>query len=578
MQVSIGFSWPAGSGVNTAGILLAQLLAHKGYTVLGDKEYASIIKGDNNCFFLYISDEEKPFITRQIDYFLAYDPYAVSKNESVYDLKNIFMIKDEKCKYKNTFTLGAALKIFGISLEEGKLLLEQQFAEKEFSPEVMNQNFLDLEGGFNYIIEKCGDACDIVHFNKEIWTPKQFMFGNELIAKWGLASGLDFYAAYPMTPASSIIDEVVAYQSSWVKQGVFLSDSEGDRLDSSSLCSSEWHKLTFFQGEDEIAVSMAMLGAKFAGKRAACGTSGGGFALMSESISFSHQAELGGVYILSQRDGPSTGTPTFTGQGDLNYALHASFGDTKPIVFAPSTFEEAYTFTGKALNWSDQYQHPVIMLVDKQLSESYLSIDPQKLIPEPIKRGKKADWRSEDQFKRYAFSDDGISPDSVPWTENTTFIATSYEHDEYGSTNEEPTMKGKMMEKRAQKLKTFVDQEFSSDFFGFEIINPDAEIFYITMGINRYALEQHIKGKAELGLIVIKSFFPFDPRVKVFLDEKKTKIKKLIFVEMNQSGQLEELVRKECELYGDWKEKLAHQRKVTLYPIFQEEIDHSMNN
>lgn len=543
MQISIWFSGPAGSGVNTAGILLAELLAQKGYTVLGDKEYASIIKGDNNCFFLYISDEEQPFIRRQIDYFLAYDPYAVSKNESIYDLKKVFMIKDEKCKYKNTFTLGAALKIFGISLEEGKSLLEQQFSEKEFSPEVMNQNFLDLEAGYQYIIQNCGEACDIVNCSKAIWTPKQFMYGNELIAKGAIASGLDFYAAYPMTPASSIIDEVVKDP-----------------------------KVSFFQGEDEIAVSMAMLGAKFAGKRAMCGTSGGGFALMTESISFSNQAELGGVYVLAQRDGPSTGTPTFTGQGDVNYALHASFGDTKPIVLYPSTFEEAYSFAGKALNWSDQYQHPVILLSDKQLSESYLSIDPQNLLAEPIKRGKKADSTAEDQFKRYEFSSDGISPYSVPWTEHTTFIATSYEHDEYGSTNEEPTMKGKMMEKRAQKLKTFVEQEFNSDFYGYEIINPDAETFYITMGINRYALEQHIKGKAEMGLIVIKSLSPFDPRLKTFLEEHEKKIKSLIFVEMNQSGILEDLVRKECELYGEWKSKISHQRKVTLYPIFEEEI------
>lgn len=543
MQISIWFSGPAGSGVNTAGILLAELLAQKGYTVLGDKEYASIIKGDNNCFFLYISDEEQPFIRRQIDYFLAYDPYAVSKNESIYDLKKVFMIKDEKCKYKNTFTLGAALKIFGIGLEEGKSLLEQQFSEKEFSPEVMNQNFLDLEAGYHYIIQNCGEACDIVNCNKAIWTPKQFMYGNELIAKGAIASGLDFYAAYPMTPASSIIDEVVKNP-----------------------------KVSFFQGEDEIAVSMAMLGAKFTGKRAMCGTSGGGFALMTESISFSNQAELGGVYVLAQRDGPSTGTPTFTGQGDVNYALHASFGDTKPIVLYPSTFEEAYSFAGKALNWSDQYQHPVILLSDKQLSESYLSIDPHKLLAEPIKRGKKADSTAEDQFKRYEFSSDGISPYSVPWTEHATFIATSYEHDEYGSTNEEPTMKGKMMEKRAQKLKTFVEQEFDSDFYGYEIINPDAEIFYITIGINRYALEQHIKGKADMGLIVIKSLSPFDPRLKAFLEEHEKKIKSLIFVEMNQSGILEDLVRKECELYGEWKSKISHQRKVTLYPIFEEEI------
>lgn len=256
---------------------------------------------------------------------------------------------------------------------------------------------------------------------------------------------------------------------------------------------------------------------------------------MTESIAFSHQAELGGVYILSQRDGPSTGTPTFTGQSDLNFALNASFGDTKPIVFAPSSFEEAYTFAGKALNRSDQYQHPVIMLLDKQLSESYTTIDPKNLKAEPIKRGKLATAEAEDQFKRYAFTEDGISPYSVPGKENTTFIATSYEHDEYGSTNEEPTMKGKMMEKRAKKLTTFFEQEFDSDFFGFEIINPEAENFYITMGMNRYALEQHIKGNADFGLIIIKSFFPFDPRLKLFLDQQEKKIKKLIFVEMNQS-------------------------------------------
>ncbi|MEI8092278.1 MAG: hypothetical protein WCG98_09190 [bacterium] len=86
--------------------------------------------------------------------------------------------------------------------------------------------------------------------------------------------------------------------------------------------------------------------------------------------------------MLSQRDGPSTGTPTFTGQSDLNYALNASFGDTFPIVLAPSTFEDSYTLVGKALNWSDQYQHPVIYLIDKQLSESYMSIDPKDLVAE----------------------------------------------------------------------------------------------------------------------------------------------------------------------------------------------------
>ena len=546
MQISIWFSGPAGSWVNTAGIFLAEILSQKGYTVLWDKEYASIIKGDNNCFFLYISDEEKPFISRKIDFFLAYDPYAISKNEPIYELKNTFMIKEEPCKYKNTFTLGAALKLLNLPLEAWKKVLARQFSKKAFSEEIMNQNYQDLESGYEYAENHCqGWSCSLVDCSKTIGVEKTFMYGNELFAKWAMNSGLDFYAAYPMTPASSVIDEVVKNK-----------------------------EVTFFQGEDEIAVSMAMLGAKFAGKRAMCGTSGGGFALMSESISFSNQAEIGGVYLLSQRDGPSTGTPTFTGQGDVNYALNASFWDTKPIVLYPSTFEEAYNFAGKALNYSDIYQHPVILLSDKQLSESYLSIDKSKLNTEVINRGKKVEKSDSenDTYKRYEYTSDGISPYSTPGIEKTHFIATSYEHDEYGATNEEPTTKGKMTEKKAEKLITFVKNEFNENFYGYEIINPEAENFYITMGINRYALEANIRGKSDFGLIIVKSLYPFDPRLQEFLESKKEKIKSLIFVEMNHSGQLEDLVRKECELYGEWKAKISHQRKTTLYPLFEEEI------
>lgn len=129
-----------------------------------------------------------------------------------------------------------------------------------------------------------------------------------------------------------------------------------------------------------------------------------------------------------------------------------------------------------------------------------------------------------------------------------------------------------MTEKRAEKLNTFVKNEFNESFYGYEIINPEAKHFYITMGINRYALEASIKGKSDFGLIIVKSLYPFDPRLQEFLEDRKNEIESLIFIEMNHSGQLEDLVRKECELYGEWKAKISHQRKVTLYPIFQEEI------
>ncbi len=554
MNISIGFSGAAGTGVNTSWMLLWELLCSKGYTILGDKEYASIIKGDNNDFFLYIS-QDNPFITKKIDHFFPFDDYSITKNEKVYDLKKIHKLKKSDIKYKNVYFFGAALKLLGIPCEEGEKLLE-----KYFKDEILAVNVECVRLWYGYFTTSKYDL------SKNVGPEKFFMFGNEIIGKWAMASWMDFYAAYPMTPASSIIEVIT-----------------------------ENKDVTFYQWEDEIACSMAMLWAKFAGKRAMTWTSGGGFALMTESISFSHIAELGWVYVLSQRDGPSTGTPTYTGQSDINYALNASFGDTFPIVLAPSTYEDGYALIGKALNRSDQYQHPVIVLIDKQFSESYLSVDKTKLVAEKINRGKLqttwAEW-----YKRYAFTADGISPVTLPWTENGEFIATSYEHDEYGATSEDPENKKLMNDKRFKKLETFVQQEFTKDFYGYEIINPEAKIFFVTFGMNRLVLEEYIKLKhlkkawkiwkntagalsdlsdvpSDFWLIVIKVFQPLDMRLKEFLDANVKQIRKLVFVEMNYSGQLQELISNKCLLHDKkWNNKIGNIRKVTSYPIFLEEI------
>lgn len=537
MRLAIGFSWAAWTGVNTSWLLLGQLLASKGYTILADKEYASIIKWDNNNFFLYISDQQgEYFINKTIDFFFAFDDYAISKNQKIYTLKTMLNVKDQICKHKNIFCFGAALKAMNIPLEEGEKLIQEQFPWEK-----LEENITDLKWWYAYMQGTWTHEGDR---SKPIWSPKIFMFGNECIAKGAIEAGMDFYAAYPMTPASSLID-------------VITTDN----------------RVIFFQGEDEIAVSMAMLGAKMAGKRAMCGTSGGGFALMTESISFSNQAEIGGVYVLAQRDWPSTGTPTYTGQADLTYALNASFGDTFPIVLAPSTYEEWYTLIGKALNWSDIYQHPVIMLTDKQFSEWYIAIDPQQLKIEPIKRGKLVTWS--EWYKRYECTEDGISPWTIPGTENGEFIATSYEHDEFGATNEDPEIKKKMQDKKDQKLKTFVQQEFTNDFYGYEIINPEAKKFFVTYGWNRFVLEDYIRNNKDkkYGLIIIKVFQPFDLRLKTFLEQKNSQIQSLIFIEMNASGQLQRLVTEQCMLNQPMRDgKLTHHRKYTLYPIFWEEL------
>lgn len=539
MNFSIWFSWPAWWWVNTAWLMLADLLAKKWYNILVDKEYASVIKWDNNFIAVYISDD-KFFISKKLDYFICFDDYSISKNEKVYELWNIINLKDKPWKYKNIPAFWYAIKLLWIDLAEWEEIVKKEFEWKS-----------SLDDNLN-ILKEWYDLQDTkaIDLSANVWNSKVMYFGNEIIWKWAIASWLWRYSAYPMTPASSIIDVVTWEMSKWNVK----------------------NEITFFQWEDEIAVAMSMLGAKFAWKRAMCWTSWWWFALMTESISFSNQAEIWWVYVLSQRDGPSTWTPTFTWQWDIDYALNASFGETFPIVVAPDTYENGYNLIWKTLNRSDKYQHPIICLVDKQFSESYISIDENNLKAEPVLQPENVDLSNND-YKRYADTESGVSPYVVPWTINWEFIATSYEHGEHWESSEDPEMKSKMMAKRSRKMRTFIDTEFNDNFYWYEIINLNAEKFYVSFGFNRYVLEDLIKWDSNTGLIIITVFQPLDPRLKKRFTEHENQIKNVTFVEMNENWSLEKLVKNECNLRSENREnKINHIRKFNLYPFFKEEI------
>lgn len=562
MYTSIAFSGPAGTGANTSGLLLAEFIASKGYSIRADKEYASIIKGDNNNFVVAISDQPQISLTKKLDLFFAFDQFAIDKNQSIYDLQQIIPLKDIKSPKKNMFALGAALAAVKISPEEIKSWLQSEHSNLD-TPE----NLAEIAAGAKrFASSELAETCrthteqgTCLSLAQTIGAPKQLKLGNQLIAQGAVDAGLEFYSYYPMTPVSGIADSMMQYP-----------------------------QLTCFQGEDEIAVAMTMLGAKYAGKRAMCATSGGGFALMTESISFSHQAEIGGVYVLGMRDGPSTGTPTFSAQGDLAFAMNASFGETSPIVLAPSTFEEAYQMMMLALNWSDRYQHPTIVLVDKQLCEGYKSIDPHDLRQVPLDRGEllshaqntlptdKESEEIQDTYLRYQITESGISPYAIPG-EGLTWMTTSYQHDEAGATSESPEDKRQQMQKRFKKRTTFLAQEKLEHHAAYEIINPYAQKFFITRGINRYNLELLIKDKPDWGLIVIKIFHPFGQELADFFQDHFHQIQKLIFVEMNYEGQMEKVVRQEAQLQTPQRnEKITHFRKYALYPIFLEELQERM--
>lgn len=541
MHLNIAFSGPAGSGINTAWELLAQLLAENWYSVWVDKEYASVIKWSNNTMFVNVSDDGKPCFSKKVQIFIALDKFAIEKNSEIFDLDEIIDLHTVNTARKNTFAFWIAVKQLNIHHKDAERVLEERW----FLAKDREWNLKSLDEWIEFWSQNWWIKFDL---SKTNWTPLSIDFGNHLIANWAAKAGLEFYSAYPMTPASSIIN--------WVL---------------------EHPEITFFQWEDEIAVSMAMLGASYAWKRAMCGTSGWGFALMVESLAFANQAEIWWIYVLSQRDGPSTGTPTFVAQWDLDIALNAGFGETKPIVLAPSTYEEAYEMISWALNWSEIYQHPVIFLVDKTLSECLMSVDINNLKEPVINRGEIVKWWENDEYLRYKDSENWISPKAVPWTKNTLFIATSYEHTESWATNEDPKIKVQQMEKRARKMETFKNEELK-EWIAYEIINPSAKKFFITWWINRYTIEKVISENSDWWLIVMKVFQPFDESLRKFFKEHENQIEKLLFVELNHDGSCERYIRSECGLTTDkWNEKIDHLRKYSLYPIMIEEVEEKMN-
>ena len=537
MHINIAFSWPAGSGINTAWELLSELLAKKWYSIRMDKEYASVIKWNNNTMFVNISDDGKPYFSRSVQIFMALDKLAVEKNSELFELQEIIDLSGVNSSRKNIFAFALAVKRLNLTQKEAEEILE----EKWFLAKDREWNLKALEEWIEYGKQNWWMIADL---SKTVWTPLSMQFGNGLIADGAAKAWLEFYSAYPMTPASSIINGVLKHP-----------------------------EITFHQWEDEIAVSMMMLGASYAWKRAMCGTSGWGFALMVESLAFANQAELWWVYVLSQRDGPSTGTPTFVAQWDLDIALNAWFGETKPIVLAPGSYEEAYEMIARALNWSDIYQHPVMFLVDKTLSECLMSIDVNKLKEPEIKHGEIAKESDSDEYLRYADTESWISPKAIPGTKNTLFIATSYEHTESWATNEDPKIKVQQMEKRARKMQTFKKEELKN-WIAYEIINPNAKKFFITWWINRYPIEKVISENSDWWLIVMKVFQPFDESLRKFFKEHENQIEKLLFVELNHDGSCERYIRTQCWLTTDeWNNKIDHLRKFSLYPLMIEEIE-----
>jgi len=364
--------------------------------------------------------------------------------------------------------------------------------------------------------------------------------GNESHSLGAIIGDCKFHCSYPMTPASAVLSVLAGMAE---KTGMVVRHAE-----------------------DEISVINTALGASFAGVRSSVATSGGGFALMVEAISMAGICEIPVVIFLAQRPGPATGMPTWTEQGDLLFTVNAGHGEFPKIVLAPGDVKEMYEMTAKAFNLADIYQTPVIVLSDKLLSEGHQSMSKSEFINFAknfqINRGKIV-RKVEGNYLRYAKSSDGISPMLIPNNEQPFYQVNSYEHLEDGHTTESAAERIKQVEKRKNKITTYLKNDFIlPEVFG----NLEkADQIIVSWGSNKGAILEAMKlTDKKIAYIHFNNIYPLDIEkvAKLFKNDKK-----YLLIENNCDGQFGKLLRQEIGF--EFTDKLL---KCDGRPIFVEEI------
>lgn len=449
LDVNIVIGGEAGQGVQSAGFLLAKILARAGYHIFADQDYESRIRGGHNFFRIRVKDSEVGAIMETIDLLIALDRQSITIHQYELNLDAIIIYDSEKIPNAasdkklfgvplskmavektgqemaaNVVAVGAALGLFKVNIEIISEVIRSYFANKDVS----EKNLKALNAGYEYADKNYIDSFSWILPSQQN-EDRMLLNGNEAIALGALAAGCRFMAAYPMTPATSIMEYLIS-----------KSDEFG---------------VTVVQPEDEIAAVNMVIGAAFAGARSMTATSGSGFCLMVEGLGMAGISETPIVIIDAQRPGPAVGLPTRTEQGDLLFAVHAHHGDFPRVVLAPSTVEEAFWMTVKAFNLADKYQLPVILLTDHHLASSYQTTDKFDLYAVEVDRGmlySEAKHGSRADYKRHLITESGISPRAFPGEEDLLVITDADEHDESGHLTDDAGIRYQQVQKRMRKI------------------------------------------------------------------------------------------------------------------------------
>ncbi len=554
-------------GLLSTGSVIARSLESLGFYVVADREYPSLIKGGTSCFTINASRSKIKALSDVPDIMIALDkPCLMTYFETLKDggtlihgyeriagIRNIIKEAEERnitIIHQNTRALaeeaggnhrmqnmalaGMAWKALGLPIETLENYIKNQFAHK---PKVIPPNIKCV----NLAYEKAETTQPVEVPPADNNANTLFIDGNHALALGAIHGGVRVYYAYPMSPASSILTHMANHAKDF---GYVVK-----------------------QGEDEITVANLTLGSMYAGTRSFCATSGGGYDLMTETVSLAGITETPFLCVIVQRPGPGTGLPTWTAQGDLNLALYSSHGEFARMVIGVSDPEDAFDLIQHGLNFAEEYQIPVLVLSEKVIAETFATCPKFEQNKIPIKRGlvEGKDLESLENTDRFKITESGLSKRWIPGSSDAYYFANGDEHKEDGSLDESKAA-GEMYAKRVRKLELIKENTPEPEIFG---ETKNADISFVGWGSTRSTMEDVIAEQAAKGIKVnylhysylwplktekLEQFFSNNPNVHL--------------IEGNYLGQLGNLIEQETDLH--FKDRLL---KWNGRPFFLEDLE-----
>lgn len=541
-QLSWKVGGQQGEGIESTGEIFSIALNRLGYYLYGYRHFSSRIKGGHTNNKIRVSTTQTRSVSDDLDILVAFDQETIDVNYKELHEKGI-IIADSKFDpkkpedtnalmfsvpftqlatdlgtslMKNMVAVGATCAVLNLDIQVFEEVVQEIFGRK--GQAVVDKNMEAIKAGYDFTKEQLNTDTGLMELDQADGKKRMFMIGNDAIALGALAAGSRFMAAYPITPASEIMEYLIKK----------LPELGG----------------TVIQTEDEIAAATMAIGANYAGVRAFTASAGPGLSLKMESIGLSGMTETPLVVIDTQRGGPSTGLPTKQEQSDLMAMIYGTHGEIPKIVMAPSTVQEAFYDTAEAFNLAEEYQCPVILLSDLQLSLGKQTVEPLEFDKVEIRRGKLQsdlpEIENKEYFKRYELTDDGISPRVIPGMKHGIHHVTGVEHDESGKPSESAANRNSQMDKRFRKIENI---KFDMPVYK-NAPHEEADLLLVGFNSTRGAIEEAMERIEADGIKVnhahIRLIHPFPTDDLLPLVQSA---KKVVVVENNATGQLANIIK-----------------------------------